>query len=115
MQFYGYKKCSTCRNAHKFLVAHGFDLPFQDFVETPPSIDTLREWIAKRSQGVMPFVNTKGTQYRERGLAHQQLSEDDWLKLLSEDGRLIKRPVLVTGDQVLVGFQQEEYERLLNS
>jgi arsenate reductase (glutaredoxin) len=112
MEFYGYKKCSTCRDAHKALVAKGIDIPFHDFVVSPPSKEQLREWIRKRGEGVMPFVNTKGTQYKALGLKEKQLSDDEWIELLSQDGKLIKRPVLVTDETVIVGFDKAAYENL---
>ncbi|MDQ0188806.1 Spx/MgsR family RNA polymerase-binding regulatory protein [Alicyclobacillus cycloheptanicus] len=115
MEFYGYKKCSTCRNAHKFLADHGVDVPFQDFVQNPPSVEQLKAWIAKRNEGVLPFVNTKGTRYRELNLADKQLSEAEWLDLLSTDGKLLKRPVLVTDEEVVLGFDRPAYERIVTA
>lgn len=112
MEFYGYKKCSTCRNAYKFLTEHGIELEFHDFVEQPPAPDRLRTWIAGRGQGVAPFLNVKGTRFKELGLKDRTLSEDDWIERLSQDGRLLKRPVLVTDNGVIIGFDKSAYETI---
>lgn len=115
MQFYGYKKCSTCRTAHRFLSDHGVELPFRDFVENPPSVDQLQTWVKIRGEGVMPFVNSKGTVYRELGLADKKLTDTQWIELLSTNGKLIKRPLLALADHILLGFDPAEYERALNA
>jgi arsenate reductase (glutaredoxin) len=113
MEFYGYKKCSTCREAHKYLSAGGMNLPFVDFVAQPPTKEVLQSWVEKLGQGVLPFVNTKGTRYRELGLKDQSLSEEEWMDLLSKDGKLLKRPVLVTDEEIVVGFDKAAYDRIL--
>ncbi|QSO54239.1 Spx/MgsR family RNA polymerase-binding regulatory protein [Alicyclobacillus curvatus] len=113
MEFYGYKKCSTCRNAHKHLQDGGIAVEFQDFVVTPPSAGTIKSWVDSYGQGIMPFVNTKGTRYRELNLANQNLTEAEWLEMLSNDGKLLKRPVLVTDEGVVVGYDKTQYDRLV--
>ncbi|MCF8565358.1 Spx/MgsR family RNA polymerase-binding regulatory protein [Alicyclobacillus tolerans] len=115
MEFYGYKKCSTCRDAHKYLVQHGIDVEFQDFVVNPPSVDTLKNWVTRHRGDVMPFVNVKGTRFRELGLKDKPMTKEQWLTLLSTDGKLLKRPVLVTEDDVIVGFDKAAYEKLASS
>jgi arsenate reductase len=112
LEFYGYKKCSTCRNAHKYLTERGVDVPFQDFVNQPPTREQLQSWVDKLGQGVAPFVNTKGTRFRELGLKDKVLSDDEWMDLLTSDGKLLKRPVLVAGDTVVVGFDKAKYDEL---
>jgi arsenate reductase len=115
MEFYGYRKCSTCRNAYKYLQERGIDIPFHDFVADPPSPHQLRAWIERRGEGVTPFINTKGQRYRELGLKDKQLGEEEWLEKLSQDGRLLKRPVLVTENEVVIGFDREAYDRIARS
>lgn len=112
MEFYGYKKCSTCRQAHQYLKNLGFATDFQDFVENPPSVETLRTWVTKRGDGIAPFINAKGTRFRELDLKNKTLSEDEWFSLLSQDGKLIKRPIVVVGDEVLVGFDKAQYDEI---
>jgi arsenate reductase (glutaredoxin) len=114
MEFYGYKKCSTCRDAHKFLAGHGLEVEFQDFVDQPPSSETLKTWIAKRGAGVAPFVNAKGTRYRELGLKDKHLTDEEWIQMMSEDGKLLKRPVLIAGNEIIVGYDKPAYQRVVD-
>jgi len=115
MEFFGYTKCSTCRDAYKALKQKGHHVTFQDFVHTPPTSSTLRSWISLCGRGVKPFLNTKGIRYKELGLGSRHLTEDDWIELLSGDGRLLKRPVLVLEDDVIIGFDKERYAELPQS
>nr|WP_074949000.1 Spx/MgsR family RNA polymerase-binding regulatory protein [Alicyclobacillus macrosporangiidus] len=110
MEFYGYRRCSTCRNAYRFLQERGIEVPFHDLVEQPPSVEQLRRWVEASGQGVAAFINRQGTRYRELGLKDKTLSDEEWLHLLSQDGKLIKRPILVDGDRVVVGFDRTAYE-----
>jgi arsenate reductase len=112
MEFYGYRKCTTCRNAHQYLKQLGIDVPFHDFVAEPPSPDQLRDWVRRLGQGIAPLLNTKGRHFRELGLAPEDLDESAWIERLSQDGRLLKRPVLVTDDDIIIGFDKTAYERL---
>lgn len=114
VELYGYKKCSTCREAHKYLADHGVNVPFQDFVETPPTKEVLIQWIGMHGQGVMPFVNVKGTVYREQGLKDKELSDEQWIRLLAEDGKLLKRPLLIADGQVVLGFDPAVYQQVLS-
>ncbi|MCL6515447.1 Spx/MgsR family RNA polymerase-binding regulatory protein [Alicyclobacillus sp.] len=110
MEFYGYRRCSTCRNAYRFLEERGVRVPFHDLVERPPDEAQLRRWVKALGQGVAPFVNRQGTRYRELGLKDRSLTEDEWIRLLAQDGKLIKRPILVDGDRIIVGFDRAQYE-----
>ncbi|MCY0870465.1 MAG: Spx/MgsR family RNA polymerase-binding regulatory protein [Firmicutes bacterium] len=113
IDLYGYKRCSTCRQAHKALVAHGARVRFHDFVETPPDAATLRAWMDKSGRPVLDFVNTKGTVYRERHLRQANLTQDAWLQELSRDGKLLRRPIAITeqGD-VWIGYDADAWSRL---
>ena len=113
MEFYGYKKCSTCRNAHKYLAERNHRVEFQDFVANPPSREQLQRWIELKGEGVLPFLNQKGTRFRELGLKDKSLSDGEWLNLLCADGKLLKRPVLIAGNDVVVGFDKARYDELL--
>ncbi|RIV28097.1 Spx/MgsR family RNA polymerase-binding regulatory protein [Alicyclobacillaceae bacterium I2511] len=112
MDFFGYQKCSTCRKAHKYLTEHGLDLEFHDFVVNPPDVSTLQVW-AQRAGTVAALINRQGTHFRELGLRNKELADSEWLHLLSQDGKLIKRPILVTDSGVVVGFDVAAYDQIL--
>lgn len=112
MEFYGYRKCSTCRQAHQFLLNQGLQVEFQDFVIQPPTSEQLSEWVKNRGEGIAPFINTKGTVYREKRLKDAQLTELEWIKMLSEDGKLLKRPIVLNENEVVIGFDKEAYVQL---
>lgn len=113
MEFYGYRKCSTCRTAHRHLTSAGYEIDFNDFVQSPPDAETLKRWVAKRGEGVTPFLNARGTRFKELGLTPDGLSEQEWMMRLSADGKLLKRPVLELDDQVLVGYQSTAYDDVI--
>lgn len=109
VKFYGYKKCSTCRKAEKFLEQANIAYKFIDITENPPDVDELAA-IAKLSAiPLKKFFNTSGVQYRELKIKAQlpQLTELEVLALLAGNGRLIKRPLITDGQKVSVGFNQE--------
>ncbi|WAH35745.1 arsenate reductase family protein [Alicyclobacillus dauci] len=112
MKLYGYRRCSTCRQALKTLQENGGEVEFHDMVENPPSEATIREWVEKSHRPVFDFVNVKGTVYRERDLKSAKFTDDEWIRELSQDGKLIKRPILVTGDDVFVGYHEGAYRRI---
>lgn len=113
MEFYGYKKCSTCRDAHNYLARHGVEVDFHDLVQSPPSVDQLASWVARRGEGVQPFINVKGISYRALGDEAQSWNEDAWLRALSADGKLLKRPILVRDDGIVLGFDRSVYAALV--
>ena len=87
-------------------------MPFEDFVEQPLSEKELTVLLARSEGGVKPFVNTKGTVYRKSNLKHEVLSDEAWIHLLAKDGRLMKRPLLVTDDALIFGFDKPAYDLL---
>ncbi|WP_067619344.1 arsenate reductase family protein [Alicyclobacillus acidiphilus] len=113
MKLYGYKRCSTCREAQKTLEANGVKVEFHDIVEQPPSPDRIREWVAQSGRPIEEFVNTRGTVYRERDLKRANFTEDEWIRELSRDGKLLKRPILVTpANRVYIGYHEGAYRRI---
>ena len=112
--FVCYPKCSTCRKAQKHLDEHGIVYTFRDIKEERPSAEELKEWI--RMSGLSPrrFFNTSGIKYRELGLKEKlkTMDEEEMIRLLSEDGMLVKRPLLICDEKILVGYRPEEYEKL---
>lgn len=112
MLFVNYKKCSTCQKARKFLEQKGAVFEDRNIKEQNPTAEELTGWIAKSGLPVKRFFNTSGMLYREMGLKDKlpQMSEQEMIALLATDGMLVKRPILVTEDTVLVGFKEAEWE-----
>ncbi|WP_206831976.1 arsenate reductase family protein [Alicyclobacillus fructus] len=107
---YGYRRCSTCRNALAFLERLGVDVSFHDIVEQPPELPTLRAWFEAVNGDIRSLVNTRGEVYRRRGLKEVSWPVDTWLEEMHRDGKLIRRPVLVTpSGRVIVGFDESVY------
>lgn len=119
IEVFEYKKCSTCQKALRFLDQHGIEYKSIPIVEQPPSLSKLKKMLGfLKAQGgsLKNLFNTSGIQYRELGVAEKLkkgLSEEDALKMLSENGKLIKRPFLLTQDHGLVGFKEEQWKDLL--
>ena len=114
--FYWYPKCSTCRNAKRWLEEH--EIPFQaiDMVTTPPQPEQLLAWIQSSEAPLTRFFNTSGMKYRELQLKEKvpTMTAQDAADVLATDGMLIKRPLLVSGDRFLInGFKENEYEGVL--
>lgn len=115
MLFVCYPKCSTCKKAQTFLQDAGAAFAVRDIKEQNPTEEELRTWHAKSGLPLKKFFNTSGLQYRALELAKKlpTMSEDEQFALLSTDGMLVKRPILVTDATVLVGFRQGEWEAAL--
>lgn len=112
--FVCYKKCSTCKKAEKWLQENGLDYEMRDIKTENPSKEELRTWYEKSGLDIKRFFNTSGMIYRDMQLKDKlpDMSEEEKLELLATDGMLVKRPILVTEDQVLVGFKEKEWEQL---
>ncbi|MGG4038953.1 arsenate reductase family protein [Heyndrickxia ginsengihumi] len=114
--FYWYPKCGTCRKAKKWLEDHQVDVEAIHIVEHPPTKEQLKEYYQKSGLEIKKLFNTSGQKYRALGLKDkiQDASEEELLELLSSDGMLIKRPILISDQTVLFGFKEEQYENMLN-
>lgn len=112
-----YPKCGTCRKAEKWLKENGIDYNYRPIKEQNPDVDELKSWKEKSGLPIGKWFNTSGLLYKEQNMKDKVkiLSEDELLKILASDGMLVKRPVLLFGDKVLVGFRQEEWEETLKS
>ena len=109
-----YAGCQTCKNAIKWLGAHGVAHRVRPIVDEPPTPGELERWIPASGLSVRKWLNTSGQSYRAIGKAKIDASTDDAIKaMLAADGKLVKRPVLVKGGSVLVGFSPERYAELL--
>ena len=115
MLFLCYPKCSTCRKAQAFLDARGAAYDLRDIRENNPTEDELRRWHAKSGLPLKRFFNTSGIPYREMGLSAKlpAMSEDEQFALLATNGMLVKRPLLIGEDFVLVGFREAEWAEKL--
>lgn len=113
--FYEYSKCTTCRKGKKFLEDNNLEFTAIDMVKNVPSIDTLKGIVDRSSYDVDDFFNKRGGKFKELGLKERlpELSDDEKFELLASDGMLIKRPMVVLDDQVLLGFKEENYEQAL--
>lgn len=110
-----YPKCGTCRKAIKWLDENGVDYEYRHIVEENPTEDELRQWHAKSGLPIKRMFNTSGMKYKELKLKDRipEMSDDEIYELLATDGMLVKRPILVDGEKVLVGFKEAEWEDLL--
>ncbi len=114
MLFLCYKRCSTCKKAQKFLDEKKADYQMRDIVEDNPTYEELKKWYEKSGLPIKRFFNTSGMLYREMQLKDKlpSMSENEMLKLLSTNGMLVKRPLVVTEDAVLVGFKEAEWDEI---
>ena len=115
MQFICYAKCTTCQKARKWLEDH--QIPFEErpIKEQNPTADELKAWQQKSGLPLRRFFNTSGMLYRELKLTERlpEMGEDEQIGLLASNGMLVKRPILVNGDTVLVGFKEPEWSASL--
>lgn len=108
--FVNYPKCTTCIKAKKWLEENSIDFENRNIVENNPTEAELKEWIEKSGLPVKKFFNTSGKLYKEMNLKEKVKTADDneLIKLLSTNGMLVKRPILVMEDKVFVGFKNWE-------
>lgn len=114
--FIEYPKCSTCKKAKAWLDEHGIAYDARHMVEENPTADELAAWHAKSGLPIRRFFNTSGMLYRERNvkaLLDNGMSDADTSALLAENGMLVKRPLVVGSDFVLVGFKEAEWGQKL--
>ncbi len=105
-----YAGCDTCKKALKWLREQGVTPQVRPIVETPPTVAELQQWIPRSGVSVRKWLNTSGQSYRALGKAKVDAASDaELVSWLAADGKLVKRPVLVTGSTVLVGFQPDAY------
>lgn len=107
-----YKRCSTCQKALKWLDANGIEYQERPIKEEHPTEEELRQWHKISGLPLKRFFNTSGNIYKEMGLKDKlpDMSEDEQFRLLATDGMLVKRPLVVSGDFVLTGFKEAEWE-----
>ena len=115
MLFVCYPKCTTCQKAKAFLDGQGVAYALRDIKLEKPTRRELEQWYEGSGLPLKKFFNTSGLQYKALELKDKlpAMSEEEQLDLLASDGMLVKRPILVGGDFVLVGFRQEQWETAL--
>ena len=115
MLFIHYPKCTTCQKAKKWLDENNIDYTERHIVENNPSYDELKQWHEKGGLELKKFFNTSGRLYKEMQLKDKlpAMSEEEQLRLLSTNGMLVKRPIVVCNDTVLVGFREAQWAEQL--
>ncbi|MGG7164205.1 arsenate reductase family protein [Clostridium ihumii] len=113
--FLEYPKCTTCKKAYKFLVENNIEFEDRHIVEFNPSTDELKGWIEKSSMPINKFFNTSGILYREMNLKDKVKNGDfeELIEILASNGMLVKRPILILEDKVLIGFKEEQWREAL--
>ena len=115
IKVYCYARCTTCKNALKWLEDNKIAHTVIDIKEDHPDEKTLRRLYKKSGLPLKKFFNTSGQLYRELELSKKlpDMSEDEMFKLLASDGMLVKRPLLITDDKVLTGFKEADWRAAL--
>ena len=115
MLFFCYPKCTTCKKAQKWLDDHGVKYEARNIKDNSPKKDELTDWHTQSKLPTKRFWNTSGQLYRELGLSSEVdgMTEEEQIALLATDGMLVKRPILIGSDFVLIGFKESEWEQKL--
>ena len=112
MIFIEYPKCSTCKKAKKWLDDHNIKYEDRHIIDNNPTFDELKEWYHKSNLDIKRFFNTSGILYKEINLKDKlpNMNEDEMLEILSTNGMLVKRPLIISDDVILTGFKEKEWE-----
>lgn len=112
--FVEYPKCTTCIKAKKFLKENGVEFEDRHIAENNPTVEELNQWIDKSGLEIKKFFNTSGKLYKEMNLKDKikDMTREECVELLATNGMLVKRPILVKDDKVLVGFKEEQYKEI---
>ena len=115
MLFICYPKCTTCQKAQKWLDSNGISYELRNIKENNPTYDDLLQWHEASGQPLKKFFNTSGMLYRSLELKNKlpDMTDEEQLRLLASDGMLVKRPLLIDGSRVFIGFKEKEWETLL--
>ena len=113
--FIEYPKCSTCQKAKKWLENNKVKFTDRHILEDTPTKEELKIWIEESQYDIKKFFNTSGLKYKELNLKEKlsKMTEEEKIELLSSDGMLIKRPLLITDEKILIGFKEKEWQELL--
>ncbi len=115
MLFLEYPKCSTCKKAKNWLESNGVEFEDRHIVENNPTADELKAWYEKSGFPLKKFFNTSGLKYKELGLKDKlpDMTEEEQINLLATDGMLVKRPLVIGDDFVLIGFKGAQWAEKL--
>ena len=115
MLFVCYPKCTTCKKAQKWLDDHGVTYEVRNIKDNHPTKDELTDWKTQSKLPIKRFWNISGQLYRELGLSRKvnEMTEEKQIAVLATDGMLVKRPILIGSDFVLIGFKESEWEQKL--
>ena len=115
MTFLCYPKCTTCKKAQAWLTEQGVSFEVRDIKLDNPSAEELKLWHSRSGLPLKKFFNTSGLQYKALQLKDKlpSMTEDEQFALLATDGMLVKRPMLITDDRVLVGFKDSEWADII--
>lgn len=114
INFLCYPKCSTCQKAKRWLESNNISFTERHVVDNNPTYEELKKWFIKSGLPIKRFFNTSGVLYKELSLKEKlhNMSEDEMLHLLATNGKLVKRPIIVSDNLVLVGFKEDEWIKL---
>lgn len=114
--FICYPKCTTCKKAQVWLEDKGIEYTLRNIKEENPTSDELREWHTKSVEPLRKFFNTSGLLYKSMELKTKlpDMSEDEMYELLATDGMLVKRPLVITDEKVLIGFKEPQWAECFN-
>ena len=112
--FIEYPKCSTCKNAKKWLKENKVEFKERNIVEETPTVEELTKWIKESGKEIKKWFNTSGLKYKELNLKEKlpNMSDEEKVKLLASDGMLIKRPILVSDKGIFIGFNEDKWNIL---
>ncbi len=110
--FVEYPKCTTCQKAKKWLDDNGIDYVARHIKEDNPTYEELKIWTSESGVELRKFFNTSGLLYKSMNLKEKlpAMSDEEKLRLLASDGMLVKRPLIVTDNSVIIGFRESEWE-----
>ena len=113
--FIEYPKCSTCQKAKKWLENNNIQFDDRNIVEQTPTIEELSNWIKESKKETKKWFNTSGLKYKELNLKDnlKNMSDEEMIEVLSSEGMLIKRPILISDKGILIGFKEDEWKKLL--
>lgn len=112
--FIWYPKCSTCKKAYQKLQDLGIVLTLRDIKEQNPTREELKSWWQKSNLDLKKFFNTSGLIYKELNLKEKlpTMTEEEQINLLATNGMLVKRPILITENKVIIGYKEQEYQEI---